>query len=163
MKKIKRWIGAAAVLCLAAALCACGKTAAAGESGAELAGADFLTHFYTTDDGGRYTALLEKSASGETAALTEMYYGTLADLVTADTLATLEANRLPYKYDKAESADGKAMTVLGTSLSPVEGEENSYTFVVTRTGDAGQETREGELRCAETDGKWRVEYFHEKS
>jgi hypothetical protein len=130
------------------------------ENEKEAAAEAFLTHFYTTDDGGRYTTMQSSSAETEEEVeeSVDAYYSKLAELATDDLLEKLQANRMPYVYDEMDEEAGITVDSPQIELNAQQ-EENSYDFTVTRTEE---DVRTGTIRLTETEDGYLAEYFIER-
>lgn len=172
MKKQNLVITFVLTFVLMCAATACGNTGAdqvsenavedAKENAPRDVATEFLTHFYTTDENGRYTDFIATEATTEEdlEKVVETYYSGIAPFVTEELLEELQANRTLSKQDEKDMKQNIVCTVPEVKLAEKDGGEgDAFEFEVVRNE---YDIRTGEISCIETEDGYLVDYFYEK-
>lgn len=152
---------AAACLALLCLLAGCG-----GKTGPEAVARGFLTHCFTADEGGRYTAFATAAPADDTDLenMSDTYYAALEDEATPELIEKMKTNTTLVTLDRARAEAGQRVEVTAVSLKNTD-KENTWAYTVTLKVTGGGETTEthhGTIRCAGQGEAARVDYFWQK-
>ena len=118
----------------------------------QAAAEDFLTTFFSANQGGRYDALL--SAGWQ--AGTEDYYAPLSALSTERCMSSFLRNRFLSRYDSLYT--GQTVAVASVSLGEFNA-QGTCSFTVEVTANGAADTYTGQITLLEEGGAWQVDYF----
>lgn len=118
----------------------------------QAAAEDFLTIFFSANQGGRYDALL--SAGWQ--AGTEDYYAPLSALATSQCVDSLIRNRLLSNYDSLYEGQTAEVTSLSLGEASAQG---VYPFTVEVTAGGAARVCTGQITPVEENGIWWVDDF----
>ena len=118
----------------------------------QAAAEDFLTIFFSANQGGRYDALL--SAGWQ--AGTEDYYAPLSALSTERCMSSFLRNRFLSRYDSLYT--GQTVAVASVSLGEFNA-QGTCSFTVKVTANGAADTYTGQITLLEEGGAWQVDYF----
>ena len=118
----------------------------------QAAAEDFLTIFFSANQGGRYDALL--SAGWQ--AGTEDYYAPLSALSTERCMSSFLRNRFLSRYDSLYT--GQTVAVASVSLGEFNA-QGTCSFTVEVTANGAADTYTGQITLLEEGGVWQVDYF----